>query len=77
MMSKAKNTILPSRRMTTPGQLAVYLKPKLWMTLPDPGGHRGEAALIEDRDRCCDRNRRGAEQNEFYHGKISIFGPSV
>jgi hypothetical protein len=50
---------------------------KSWLTLPHPGGHGGEAALVMDRSRHCDRNRGGREQDEFYHGEISIFDPSV
>ena len=54
-----------------------YDKPLAWMdsgevytvTLQRPGGHGGEAALVLDRGRHCDRNRGGTEQDEFYHGE--------
>jgi hypothetical protein len=48
---------------------------KFGLTRPYPGGLGSEAALVMDRDR--DRNRGGTEQDEFYHGKISIVDPSV
>jgi hypothetical protein len=50
---------------------------KLWLTLPHPGGHGGEAALVIDGGRHSDRNRGGTDQDESYHGEVSIFDPSV
>jgi len=57
-------------------QLAVG-RAKLWLTLPHPGGRCGEAALVIDRGRRCDRNRGGTDEDKFYHGTISIFEPSI
>ncbi|MFZ0495155.1 MAG: hypothetical protein WBG11_13450 [Methylocella sp.] len=42
---------------------------KLWLTPPHPGGHGGEAARVRHRDRHCDRDRGGTEQDEFCHGE--------
>ena len=60
---------------TTAWPSASWQRADLSLTLPDPGWHRGEAAIVAG-SYCCDRNRCGAKQDEFYHGKISIFEPS-
>ena len=79
-MSKAKDTTLHPRPHPRPQRRRVnwrLAEAKLRLTLPHPGGHGGEAALVMDRGRHCDRNRGGTEQDEFYHGEISIFEPSI